>query len=161
MTSQSGAPGRCQRVTHSPEETFELGREIGQQIAPPVLFLLDGELGTGKTVFVRGLAAGLGIDPEEVTSPSFTLVNLYRGPTNLYHLDLYRIPEGEPIEEQLGLAEILAERAIVAIEWGDRLRPEWKRSAWRVDFHWLGDEERELTISHADDTRSSPWSYPS
>ncbi|MBI4469011.1 MAG: tRNA (adenosine(37)-N6)-threonylcarbamoyltransferase complex ATPase subunit type 1 TsaE [Acidobacteria bacterium] len=134
-------------VTKSAEETAGIGRRFGEQVPLPALAILVGDLGSGKTVFVKGLAAGLGIDPAEVSSPSFTLVNIYDGPIRLFHLDLYRIPEGAPIEEQLGLAEMLAEEAMVAVEWGERLRPEWKTDGWQVRLRWIAEDTREITIS--------------
>ena len=82
-------------TTRSPEQTFEVGRAVGERLSGGEILLLGGPLGAGKTVFVKGLAAGLGCDPEEVSSPSFTLVNRYdEGRLVLYHLDLYRLAEG-------------------------------------------------------------------
>ena len=79
----------------SPEETFEAGKRVGARLAGGETLLLSGPLGAGKTVFVKGLATGLGLDPAEVSSPSFTLVNRYNeGRLRLYHIDLYRLDEG-------------------------------------------------------------------
>ncbi len=132
-------------ITRSEEETLDAGRRCGSRLSVPAVILLEGELGTGKTVFVRGLAAGLGIDPGVVSSPSFTLINLYRGPVNLYHIDLYRIAEGVPIDEQLGLREILSESAVVAVEWPDRLRPGLRDHGLLVRFRWLSNNSREIS----------------
>src|SRR5712691_8780917 len=81
-------------ITHAAEETFDLGRQVGEQLGGGEILLLSGPLGAGKTVFVKGLAGTLGIDSAEVTSPSFTLVNLYNGRLTLYHIDLFRLDEG-------------------------------------------------------------------
>src|SRR6185295_19100861 len=78
-------------ITHSAEETFDLAERTGAQLNARAVFLLSGDLGAGKTVFAKGLAAGLEIDPAEVTSPSFTLINEYAGRRRLYHIDLYRL----------------------------------------------------------------------
>lgn len=107
------------------------------------LLLLAGDLGAGKTTFVRGLARGLGIDEREVQSPTFTLVRVYRGPLPLAHVDLYRI-ERSPELAELGLAELLDE-AVVAVEWGDRLALDGPRT-WRVRLEPLGGERRAITI---------------
>lgn len=105
----------------SPEEMEALGRRVGAEIEPPAVVLLEGDLGAGKTLFARGLAAGLGADPNEVSSPTFSLVNRYDGGrVRLYHLDLYRLSSARAVLD-LGLEEMLDERAIVAIEWPERL----------------------------------------
>ena len=129
-------------ITRSAEETFELGRKIGEAINGRKLFLLSGDLGAGKTVFAKGLAAGLEIDPADVTSPSFTLVNSYEGRLRLYHIDLYRLDAGACRE--LGLEEIFEdESAIVVIEWAERLgfTPE---GATEVMIEYLSDSERRI-----------------
>lgn len=107
-------------VTHSAEETFALARNIGEQLKGGELFLLTGELGSGKTVFAKGLAAGLGIDPADVTSPTFTLVNSHEGRLRFYHIDLYRLDAGA--HQGLGLEEIFDDEAgVSAVEWPERL----------------------------------------
>ncbi len=107
--------------TASPDETEALGRRLGEQLGDRALVLLSGDLGAGKTLFVRGLAAGLGADPDDVSSPTFSLVNRYDGGrVPLYHLDLYRL-DGAGAAYDLGLEEMLDTRAVVAVEWPDRL----------------------------------------
>ena len=108
-------------LTKSAEETFELAYSIGEAITEPTVFLLEGDLGAGKTVFAKGIAAGLDIDPAEVNSPTFTLVNEHEGRMRLYHLDLYRIEGGADELRELGLEEMLNEpNAVVMIEWPER-----------------------------------------
>ena len=108
------------RITHSEEETASLARELTAGLAAGAVLLLSGQLGAGKTAFVRGLAAGLGVDPDEVSSPTFTLVHEYRGRRlTLYHADLYRLEK--VATEDLGLEEMGVSDGVLAIEWPDRL----------------------------------------
>jgi len=106
-------------VTRSEAETAAVARALGAALGPGTVVLLYGELGAGKTAFVRGLAAGLGADPDEVSSPTFTLVQEYAGRLPLYHVDLYRLDRAEV--DDLGLDELEAGAGVVAIEWADRL----------------------------------------
>ncbi|HVG20360.1 MAG TPA: tRNA (adenosine(37)-N6)-threonylcarbamoyltransferase complex ATPase subunit type 1 TsaE [Blastocatellia bacterium] len=131
-------------ITRSAEETLELGRRVGEQLNGRSVFLLGGDLGAGKTVFAKGLAEGLGVDPGDVTSPSFTLINVYEGRFRLYHIDLYRLDGGAC--QHLGLEEIFDEDgAIIVIEWAERLGfvPE---GAIQVDILYLSDSERRINI---------------
>ena len=132
-------------MTGSAEETFELGYSIGERINEPTVFLLDGELGTGKTVFAKGIAAGLEIDPLEVNSPTFTIINQHQGRMRMYHIDLYRI-QGEEIR-QLGLREMLEEPdTVIVVEWAERLEGGEMPGAWRVKINDCGGEFRSLFI---------------
>jgi tRNA threonylcarbamoyladenosine biosynthesis protein TsaE len=107
-------------ITHSAEETFVLARRIGEQLSGGEVFLLKGDLGAGKTVFAKGLAAGLGIDPLDVTSPTFTLINVHEGRLRFYHIDLYRLDAGA--HQGLGIEEILSDdKGVTVIEWAERL----------------------------------------
>lgn len=109
-------------ISQSAEETFELGSQFSLQLRGGEILLLDGALGAGKTVFVKGLASGLDIDPEEVTSPSFTLVNPHQGRLLLYHLDLYRLPEGPAAAAAVDLDELLSDTtSVIVVEWAERL----------------------------------------
>ncbi len=108
------------RTTESEEETADVARALAGTLQPGAVLLLSGQLGAGKTAFVRGLAAGLGIDPDEVSSPTFTLVHEYRGGRlTLYHADLYRLEK--TATEDLGLEEKAVAEGVLAIEWPDRL----------------------------------------
>lgn len=110
------------QYSKSEQETLQIGEEIGRKLHPPRVILLYGELGSGKTVLVRGLAKGLGMkDPTRVRSPSFTLVNEYAGKEGtIYHIDFYRL-EGPRELFSIGLEEILATPSIVIIEWAEKL----------------------------------------
>jgi tRNA threonylcarbamoyladenosine biosynthesis protein TsaE len=118
---------------------------------------LIGDLGTGKTCFVKGLACGLGIDPATVTSPSFVLIHEYPGaPMPLYHIDLYRLDE-EAAATELGLEEYFAGPAVCVVEWAERLEEELPEQALTVNFHWLGAEEREIRFSGDAECWESLW----
>ena len=108
-------------ITHSPEETISFGRTLTELLAPPKLVLLRGDLGAGKTTLVKGIAAAFDAAAEEdVTSPTFTLIHEYRGPSaNLYHIDLYRIDTPSELET-LGLDDLRSDNSILLIEWGEK-----------------------------------------
>jgi tRNA threonylcarbamoyladenosine biosynthesis protein TsaE len=138
-----------QFVTRSAEETFDLAYSIGEAISESAVFLLQGDLGVGKTVFAKGIGAGLDIDPAEVNSPTFTIVNRHEGRMRLYHLDLYRI-EGEADEVySLGLDEMLSEDdVVVVVEWPERLGAFAIPNAYRVVIEDLGGDERSVSVYH-------------
>lgn len=107
-------------ITRSEAETFELGRRVAGSLGAGDVVLISGDLGAGKTTLVRGVAAGLGIDPAEVSSPTFTIVHEYRGGRlTLYHADLYRLERAAT--EDLGLEEMGVKDGVLVIEWPDRL----------------------------------------
>ncbi|HYE13728.1 MAG TPA: tRNA (adenosine(37)-N6)-threonylcarbamoyltransferase complex ATPase subunit type 1 TsaE [Pyrinomonadaceae bacterium] len=153
MTARERAEIQSGEVaSQSPEETFEAGRRVGERLRGGETLLLGGALGAGKTVFVKGLAAGLGLDPDEVSSPSFTLVNRHpEGRLVLYHLDLYRLAEGASAAHAVDLDEILAdERAVVVIEWAERMgRYPLPEPVWRVSIDGDGAEPRRIVIEEA------------
>src|SRR5262245_51524276 len=108
------------RLTRSESETRALARALSPSLLPGDVLLVSGDLGSGKTTFVRGLAEGLGIDSNEVSSPTFTLVHEYRGGRlTLYHADLYRLERAAT--DDLGLEELVVRNGVLAIEWPDRL----------------------------------------
>jgi tRNA threonylcarbamoyladenosine biosynthesis protein TsaE len=132
-------------ITNSAEETFELAKQIGEQLKGGEVFLLQGDLGAGKTVFAKGLAAGLGIDPPEVTSPTFTLVNSHEGRMRFFHIDLYRLDAGA--HQGLGLEEIFDdETAVTVIEWAERLDLVPTR-ATIVQMFYVSNNERRVRIN--------------
>ena len=129
------------QTTSSEAETVAAGEGLGRTVRPGDVVLLYGNLGAGKTAFVRGLARGIGADPDEVSSPTFTIVQEYSGPAaTLYHVDLYRL---EPAEvDDLGLEDLVSGDGIVAIEWSER----WKGRPDDVTEVWIDDlgEDRRL-----------------
>lgn len=131
----------------SPEETVDIGRQLAQRLRAPVLVLLSGDLGSGKTTITKGIISGLGLArEEEVTSPTFTLVHLFRNHVKVYHVDLYRI-EGFHDLESLALEDAFAEPAVVIIEWAERftLRTDWPQVA--IHLEHVEAETRRITIT--------------
>ena len=147
MTTPTPSP-EGQWSSHSPEETFRLGALFGNFLAGGEIILLEGSLGAGKTLFVKGIASALDIDAEEVTSPSFTLVNPHAGRLMLYHLDLYRLDEGAQAAHAVDLDELLTdERAVICIEWAERMgRYPLPSPVWRVSIQGDGEEARRISI---------------
>ena len=109
------------------------------------MVLLTGELGAGKTAFVRGLALGVGADPEEVASPTFVLLTSYPGRLTLHHADLYRL-RGDGDERELGLEELPGPGGVLAVEWAERLHGRPWPDAVRVSLSHAGDDERLIRI---------------
>ena len=136
-------------VSSSERETFDLGVRIGNQLSGGEILLLNGSLGAGKTILVKGIARALGLDDEEVTSPSFTLVNPHNGRLLLYHIDLYRLDEGASAAYAVDLEEILAdENAVIVIEWAERMgRYPLPAGAWRISINGDGDAPRFISIN--------------
>jgi tRNA threonylcarbamoyladenosine biosynthesis protein TsaE len=134
-------------LTQSEAETIAAGRTFSERLAPGSVVLLSGDLGAGKTAFVRGLAEGLGVDPDEVSSPTFTLIQEYRGGRlPVYHVDLYRLRSVEV--DDLGLDEITLGGGVTAIEWPDRL-PRPLEGAFTVRIEQRDGDNRDITI-HSD-----------
>ena len=135
-------------VSHKPTDTFRLGKWIGEQLRGGEIILLDGPLGAGKTIFVKGLGDALGLDFNDVTSPSFTLVNCYEARLTLYHLDLYRLTDGASAAYAVDLDELLMdERAVIVIEWAERLRGYPLPSpVYHVNINGDGEDVRQINI---------------
>ena len=133
-------------VTHSSEETIQFGRDLGARLKPPVLVLLSGELGAGKTTLTKGIVSGTGaIGEDEVTSPTFTLVHKYGSGSRIYHVDLYRIGDSHDLET-LGLEDVLSEPGVVLVEWPDRLslRTDWP--VIRINLEHVAEDTRRIVI---------------
>ncbi|MBI4480414.1 MAG: tRNA (adenosine(37)-N6)-threonylcarbamoyltransferase complex ATPase subunit type 1 TsaE [Acidobacteria bacterium] len=145
-------------VTRSPEETIELGRKLASELAPPVLVVLLGDLGAGKTTLTKGIVAGLGAaSEEEVTSPTFTLIHEYGGAKReaprVYHVDLYRIENARELAT-LGLEDLLAERVVVIVEWGEKLGPALRQLAQghalvEIQLEAPSDTERRIEVQES------------
>lgn len=135
------------RTVHSStseKETFQLAKELARSFQGQEVVLLKGELGAGKTVFAKGIAAGLGLeDVDQVCSPSFTLVNIYQARYPVFHIDLYRLEKKTEIED-LGWEEYL-DRGVVIVEWAEKFRMDV--DAINVVIDVLRDETRKITIS--------------
>jgi tRNA threonylcarbamoyladenosine biosynthesis protein TsaE len=131
-------------VTESEEQTVALGRRVGGSLEAGAVVLLFGDLGSGKTAFVRGLAEGLGVSPDEVSSPTFTLVQEYEGRLRVYHVDLYRLQPGREVAE-LDLDELAASGGVVAVEWADRLQ-DVPPGAVTVSIEDRGGDRRRIAI---------------
>jgi len=131
-------------LTASEEETVGAGEQLGASLQPGDVVLLTGQLGAGKTAFVRGLARGVGAAPDDVSSPTFTLIQEYRGGrATLHHVDLYRLQAAEVAD--LGLEELVSGDGIVAIEWAERW-DERPADAIDVRIEDTGDDRRQIRI---------------
>lgn len=133
-------------LSHSPAETRALAARLGAHLAPGDVVALRGELGAGKTEFVRGLALGLGVPGEEVASPSFALAYEYQGRLTLVHLDLYRL-SGVPPEFLPDLEDYLGGPQVIAVEWAERLGNLLPPAYLEALLVIIGEEEREINLT--------------
>ncbi len=134
-------------LSHSPTETFALGRAFAESLHSGDVIALCGELGAGKTHFIKGLAAGLGCDPDAVTSPTFTLINEYTdGRLPLYHFDFYRLENGLELI-RVGLDDYLDGNGVVAIEWADKFPQLLPKSTKWLYFRHNEDGSRSIESS--------------
>ena len=135
-------------MTREESETVDLAATMGAGFRGGEVVLLSGELGSGKTAFVRGLARGVGADPEEVTSPTFVLLTSYRGRLTLHHADLYRL-RGDGDDLEFGLEELPGPRGVLAVEWAERLSLlPWPHPV-RVHLEHAGEDRRRVRIEEA------------
>ena len=139
-------------TTQSGADTIAVGRKLVELLKPPQLLLLRGDLGTGKTTLVKGIAQALdAAEPDEVTSPTFTLMHEFDGtrqgrPVKLYHLDVYRL-EGERQLETLGLDDLLSADALVVVEWGEKFKSIRKRATGEIVIASEGGDARKITVT--------------
>ena len=141
---------KYQITTRSVDETQNLGKIIGTAVTGGTVLALTGDLGSGKTAFVQGLARGLEVpDDYYITSPSYTLINEYPGRFPLFHVDLYRITDSVDIED-IGLYEILDDNGVVAIEWADRIEQKLLPDPITIHFELTGDKTRKICITAYD-----------
>lgn len=145
--------------SHSGKETIAVGHRIVDLLVPPKFLILRGDLGAGKTTLVKGIAEALdAAEPDEVTSPTFTLIHEYDGtrsidgrrePIVLYHLDLYRI-QNERQLDSLGLEDLSGPDSLVLVEWGDKFPSVLKRSQGEIEMHATGGDSRSITLTLKD-----------
>lgn len=134
--------------THSAEETIAFGQSLAAELMPPLLILLRGDLGAGKTTLVKGIAEGLGAAAaDDVTSPTFTLVHEYRGPrATLYHIDLYRVDTERELET-LGLDDLMGPNSILLIEWGEKFPRFVRERNVEIALERVAENERRIQVS--------------
>ncbi len=142
-------PMKDERVTRSPEETLALAEDLGRHAAPGDLFALTGDLGTGKTVIAKGIARGLGV-AEEVTSPTFTLLEIYPGRLPFYHFDLYRI-ENDGEFDNLFFEEYWEGDGVSVIEWAERAGNRLPAGHTRITLSYIDDHTRRITVERIGD----------
>ena len=149
----AAAEGRMYEfTTHSGADTIAVGRKLAELLQPPQLLLLRGDLGTGKTTLVKGIAQALdAAEPDEVTSPTFTLIHEFDGsrqgkPVKLYHLDVYRL-ESERQLETLGLDDLLTPDALVVVEWGEKFKSIRKRATGEIVITSEGGDARKIAVT--------------
>jgi tRNA threonylcarbamoyladenosine biosynthesis protein TsaE len=133
--------------TRSADETREVGERLGRTLGPGAVVALTGDLGAGKTCFVQGLVRGLGVHAR-ATSPTFVLVNEYRGRWPVHHVDLYRLDRLDEIED-LGVPDLFGHDAVTVVEWADKAGPLIPPDAIRVHIDGVGDEPRRLRVTNA------------
>jgi tRNA threonylcarbamoyladenosine biosynthesis protein TsaE len=134
--------------THSAEETIAFGRALAAELAPPLLILLRGDLGAGKTTLVKGIAEGFAASSaDEVTSPTFTLVHEYRGRrATLYHIDLYRVDTERELET-IGLDDLMGPTSILLIEWGEKFPRFVRERNIEIVMERVGENDRRIQIN--------------
>jgi tRNA threonylcarbamoyladenosine biosynthesis protein TsaE len=135
-------------ITHSPEETMQLGRELARELPPPKLVMLTGDLGAGKTTLIKGIAEGFhAAEAQNVTSPTFTLIHEYRGPNaSVFHIDLYRIDTQRELDT-LALDDLRSDDAVILIEWGEKFEQVKRDSEVKISIERVNDAERRITIA--------------
>jgi len=132
-------------VSRTAGQTRGVGRLLGRSLEAGSVVALSGELGTGKTEFIKGLARGLGVKRGHVSSPSFVLINEYPGRIPLYHIDLYRLSEGKDLE-QIGLEEYFYGNGVTAIEWAEKAASLIPHRHFWIDIRWTGPTRRQLIV---------------
>lgn len=140
-------------ICETPQDTFDLGEKLGETLRGGEMLLLAGGLGAGKTLFTKGILYALGFDIDEVTSPSFTLVNLYQTEKfDVFHIDLWRIDERSDAASAVGLSEILEdEKAVTIVEWSERLKDfAFPEKTFRITIEGDGDDARRISINAKD-----------
>ncbi len=131
-------------ISNSPEETIEYAEKIGSLLNGGEIIAYKGSMGAGKTTFTRGLCIGLGL-PDEVTSPTFALVNEYRGKITLYHFDMYRIQSADDLETT-GFYDYISDESVLAVEWSENISEALPQNTIYITFDRIDENTREITI---------------
>jgi len=131
-------------LTNSESETTAAGEVFAKRLRPGDVVAMYGDLGAGKTAFIRGMAAGLGL-PVRVCSPTFTIVNEYLGPVPLFHFDMYRLKNADELFE-IGWEDYLSRGGICAVEWSENVEDAFSDDVYRIKINKLGDQQREIEI---------------
>jgi tRNA threonylcarbamoyladenosine biosynthesis protein TsaE len=141
-------PARLTFISRSPAATLSLGRRLGQRLRAGSVIALTGELGCGKTLLTRGICEGLGVPPRQVNSPTFVLVNEYRGRLPVWHLDLYRLG-GEADAVELGISDYLARAGagVMVVEWAEKIPSLLPEERLDVAFVVISERQRRLDIT--------------
>lgn len=133
-------------ITYSLEETRHLGQQLGEYLQPGTILAFTGDLGSGKTTFVQGIASGLDIlSNDYITSPTYTLINEYKGRCRLFHIDLYRINNLKEIED-IGINDILCGESVVAIEWAEKLPDTFLSDHVSIAMEIIDDQSRQIHV---------------
>ena len=155
MTTETAKGKVYQFESNSAADTIRCGHEIARLLKPPKLMIMHGDLGAGKTTLVKGIAEALDAAyPDEVTSPTFTLIHEYEGksggrPVKLYHLDLYRVDTERQLDT-LGLDELIGPDSIILVEWGDKFPSVVKRSQGEIMMCAAGGDKRKISVTFKD-----------
>jgi len=139
-----------QAVSHAEDQTRALAGKLAKSFVPGDVIVLQGQLGSGKTVFVKGLAAALGLDEKLVNSPSYTFVNEYPGEKPLYHLDLYRLKDIAELRE-IGWDEYMGRNGLMVVEWGEKAKSLLPKRYYLIIFRIVSESEREIDITLVDE----------
>ncbi|MBI5192155.1 MAG: tRNA (adenosine(37)-N6)-threonylcarbamoyltransferase complex ATPase subunit type 1 TsaE [Nitrospirae bacterium] len=131
--------------SNSPNNTIEIGKTLGKHLLPGSVICLTGELGAGKTCFIKGMAEGLGIKRKEVSSPTFIIIREYKGRIPLYHIDLYRIGTLDDIRD-IGMEEVIYGNGVTAIEWAERIKDALPDDRIDIKLEWVDDKMRAIEI---------------
>lgn len=131
--------------TDSVKETIAIGNKLGKLLSPGDVIFLTGELGAGKTCFVKGIAKGLGIKGRSITSPTFIIINEHKGKIPLYHIDLYRIGVIDDLRD-IGMEELLYGKGVTAIEWAERIKDTLPDERMDITLKWVDDKTRSIEI---------------
>ena len=135
-------------LSRSPEETIEFGRKLASSIKRGTVIALTGDLGSGKTTFVKGLALGFGVqDKKEVKSPTFVIMHMYKGSLLLYHFDLYRLNQNQDLQD-IGIEDYLCDsNAVSVIEWAERVQSIYDEAHIKINITRVNETSRQLTVT--------------